>query len=181
MNSLAKLQVSMFGFLVLVIAAFLVDILLLVPAVLFLALQFFVMRDELKREYPEDRGRYSAVIVFYEVVLLALFYMMRTAQISLMDPSTITNLLFLVMFVLLLTVAARLFVNRKYCYGTVIFTAEKWVGVELKSDLFSKISEAVYAVENPLKVRVKRGDRVRVGIRRGFGKSAPYQLEGIVR
>ena len=78
-----------------------------------------------------------------------------------------------------MTIVLKFFVGRRYCYGTVIFSTKGWVGAHIKGDLFSKIIEANYAVENPLDLDVKKGDRVRIRVKTGVNKSMPIEVEGI--
>jgi uncharacterized membrane protein len=181
MNTLSKLQFLMVGFLVLVLLAFLINTLLLAPAILLFILQFPLVKGPLKKEYPEDWRKYAAVFLIYEIVLMALFYMMKTTYISFTNLSSLYNMFMAVIFVILMTVALKYFVGRKHCYGTVIFSTGDWVGVRIKGDLFSKINEANYAVENPLNVKVRKGDRVDIRIKGGLGKVVPYEIREVVK
>lgn len=163
-------------FLLLVTASFLVSLLLLLPALLVFALQFFFFRTELKKDYPEDWKRYSAVLIFFEVLLFMLFYTISTVRIVTTDIGSIYSVFFLVIFVLLAVMAAKFFIIRRYCFGEVLFTSGGWVGVRIRPDLFSKIAGADYAVQNPLKLKLSGGDRVKLIVKGAFGRSKPSEV-----
>lgn len=181
MNSLFKLQALMIGFLLLVLAAFLMELLLLVPALVLFALQFPVAKGELKGDYPEDWKKYTAVFIGYETILILLAAWIWFTGISYMDMGSIVNVLFAVLFVIILTLVLKYFLMRRYCYGDVLFTTKGWAGVAIKSDLFSKISGANYAVENPRNVKAGKGDRVKVRVESSLGKTVPSELVEAIR
>ncbi len=180
MNPLSKLQALMAAFLLLTLSAFVLDLLLLIPAALVFLLQFPVSRRELKRDYPEDWARYLAIFVAYEVLLLAIFYVTATASLSLTDFSSVYGIFGLLLSVIIATIVLRAAVLRKHCYGTVLFTSGEWAGVSVKAGLFSKVGEADYAVKNPLGKDVRKGDRVKVRVSRGLGSSSPKGIVEVV-
>jgi uncharacterized membrane protein len=171
----------MIAFLGLFLLSFLFDMLLLVPAVLLFLLQFPLMRRDLKKEYPEDWLKYALVILIYEVVLSAVFFGMATTAVTTLDLIAIYNLFILILFVIVILMAAKFLMIRKYVYGSVIFSTKDWVGVYIKSDLFSKVFEANYAVENPLSLKVKKNDRVKIRLRGRMGKARPYELMEVMK
>ncbi len=181
MNSISKVQALMSGFLLVLFAAFFVERLLLIPAVILLILQFLVARSELRRDYPEDWLKYTMVFVFFEIAILLLIYGIFTSVLVSLDFGSLTRV-FVVMILFMITVVAlKYFIGRGYCYGSVLFSAGEWVGVSIKSDLFSKITEADYAVKNPLKLKVKAGDRVKVRTKNSMGKSSLRELAEVIR
>lgn len=179
MNSLSKLQILMVAFLLLVLAAFLVDPLLLILAVALFLMQIPISRRDLRAEYPEDWQKYTAVFMIYELILLVIFYVMATTRLSFTDLSSIYNLLTLIIVVIVMVIGLKYLAGRRHCYGTVLFSTKGWVGVEIKNDLLSKAREGNYAVENPMNVKVAKGDRVRVRIGGGLGKTIPTELIGL--
>ena len=181
MNSLSKLQVLMTGFLLLMVAALILELALAVPAFILFFLQFPIARGELRKDYPEDWLKYITLFLVYETMLVLIFFIVATSQVSYMDLTAIYNVFMLLIFVIILTIAMRYLIVRSFCYGTILFSTDGWVGVHLNSGLFSKVSEADYAVKNPLKMRVKKGDRVKVHVRRGMGKSAPTELIEVMK
>jgi len=181
MNSLTKVQALMAGCVILLFASLVWQLLLLVPAAALFLLQFPVMKGELKRDYPEDWIKYSLVFILYELVMVVMLYVILTMRASIFSISSVFSILIAMLFVVILTLALKFFVNRRHCYGTVLFSTKGWVGVRVKSDLFSKLPEANYAVENPLEVGVKKGDRVRIRVKSSFGKTAPYELEEVIK
>lgn len=181
MNPLTKMQVLMVGFLLLLFAAFLYQWLLIVPAAALFLLQFPVIRGELKREYPEDYMKYSLVFIIYELVMVILLYTIINSRMSFFDIGALYGILTVVVLIIAITIALKYIINRRHCYGNVLFSTQGWVGVSIKNDLFSKIAEANYAVENPLGVAVKKGDRVKVRVRSTLGRSVPYEVEGVVK
>ena len=182
MNSLSKLQMLMVVFLLTILAALLFgDLLLLLPAALLFVLQIVISNKSLKNEYPEDWIKYSLVFIIYELILIVVFYFMMSSMPSLLNLEFIYNLFFLVLVIIILTISLKLFIGRKYAYGTVIFSTGNWVGVHLKGDLFSKINEANYAVENPKELKAKKGDRVKIATRGMMGKSVPNELLEVLK
>jgi len=181
MNPLSKIQVLMVGFLLLLFATFLYDFLLVIPAVVLFLLQFPMMRGELKREYPEDWMKYSLVFMIYEIIMVLFLYAIINSRTSLFDIGAIYNILIIMIFIIITTIILKFFVGRGYCYGDVLFSTNGWVGVRIKNDLFSKINEANYAVENPLEVGVKKGDRVKIRVRSTLNKSVPYEIAEAVK
>lgn len=181
MNPLSKIQVLMVGFLLLLFATFLYELLLIIPALVLFLLQFPVMRRELKREYPEDWTKYSLVFMVYEIVMVLFLYAIINSRTTLFDIGAIYNILIVMILIIIATIILKFFVNRGYCYGDVLFSTRGWVGVRIKNDLFSKINEANYAVENPLEVGVKRGDRVKIRVRSTLNKSVPYEVVEVVK
>jgi uncharacterized membrane protein len=179
MNSLTKMQVLMAGFLLLVMGAFLVDIALLVLAAILFILQLLVSKRELRADYPEDWVKYSFIFLIYEVILLGVLYLMISSK-NQFSMEFISTLFIAALFVIILTILLKFLVVRKSCYGTVIFSTGKWVGVQIKSDLFTKIKQANYAVENPLELKVKKGDRVSVRMKSGMN-ACPSELLDIVK
>ncbi len=180
MNSLSKIQALMIIFLLLVIAALMLEPLLLIPAAAAFLLQFPLARSQLKDDYPEDWSKYLLMFLVYEVVLVAVFYLTATTTISLTDFSAIYNIFILLIIVIMMTIVVRYMVVRNFTYGVVLFSAGDWVGVSLRSGLFSKVLEANYAVKNSLGLKVRKGDRVKVRVRRGLGRSVPEELTEVM-
>ncbi len=181
MNSLSKLQALMWGFLLLIFAALLVNTLLLAPAALLFALQLVIAKSELKRDYPEDWVKYTMVFLFYELVILALVYITMRSVSRSMSIGSMYMLFGAILVIVIITMSLKFIIGRRYCYGNILFTAGEWAGVKVKSDLFSKINEADYAVRNPLGLKPKKGARVRIRVKSGFGKSIPYELAEVVK
>jgi uncharacterized membrane protein len=170
MNSLTKAELLMGGFILLVIGSFILDLLLILPALILFALQVMIFRGELKKEYPEDWAKYSLVFLVYEVMLISLvFFMVSSSSFGL---AFINQVFIAALFVIAVTIALRFLAARRHCYGTVIFSTKGWVGVSVKPDLFTKVREANYAVENPLGIKVSKGERVKLRAR----KQAVYEL-----
>ncbi len=181
MNSLSKVQALMVGFLLLLFPAYLIDRLLLLPAAVLLALQFVVARSELRRDYPEDWMKYTMVFVLYEAVIVVMVFFIFNSVAASLSMGSVYTMFMAVLFVLMMTITLKYLVGRGYCYGIVLFTSGEWAGVSVKPDLFSKISEADYAVRNPLGQKVKKGDRVRVRLKAGMNKSAPQEIVEVVK
>ncbi len=179
MNSLAKLQVLMTAFLFLITFAFLLEPLLLIPAAALFLLQFPIARGEFARDYPEDWKKYAFVFIAYEAVFLVLILVIKSVPLSAMDFGSMYTVFGLVMVIILMTIALKYFVGRRYCYGTVLFSTKGWVGVHVKNDLFSRVREADYAVSNPRGMAVAKGERVKLRIAAGLGSSAPAELAGV--
>jgi len=171
----------MAGFLLLIVAAFIIELTLVIPALMLFILQFPVVRSGLRRDYPEDWAKYTALILIYEAILAAVFFIMATTPRSYMDIGAVYNIFLILIFVIVLVIAMRYLIVRSYCYGTVLFSAGKWAGVHLKSDLFSKVNEADYAVRNPLNLKLKKGNRVKVSVRRGMANSVPTDIIEVVK
>jgi len=181
MNSLSKLQALMWGFLLLLFAAFLVNTLLLAPAALLFALQLIIARSELKKDYPEDWVKYTMVFLFYELVILVLVYITMNSVSRSMSVGSLYMLFGAILVIVIITMSLKFLIGRRYCYGTILFTSGEWAGVSVKSDLFSKISDADYAIRNPLGLKPRKGARVRVRVKSGFGKSVPYELAEVLK
>ena len=181
MNSLSKLQVLMTGFLLLMVAAFILELALVVPASILFLFQFQIARGELRKDYPEDWLKYVTLFLVYEMLLVLVFFIVATTPVSYMDLTAIYNIFMLLIFVIILTLAMRYLIVRNFCYGNILFSTEGWVGVHLNSGMFSKVNEADYAVKNPLKLKVRKGDRVRVHVHRGMGRSVPTELTEITK
>ena len=183
MNSLSKIQLLMAAFLLLLFGAFLIDTLLIVPAVLLFALQLVIAKTGLKADYPEDWVKYTLVFLFYELAIVYVLYTTLTTRFSVFNMAALSNIFMLIFFILLVTMFLRYFViGRKHCYGAVVFASGAWAGVAIKSDLFSRINGANYAVENPLNLKLKKGDRVKVLLTGGvFSKPAPNEITEVIK
>jgi uncharacterized membrane protein len=166
----------MLGFVFLTMFSFIFEIALLAPAIMLFLLQFVVMRGEFRRDYPEDWTKYSMLFIGYEAVLVVLFYAMLASAFSLSNFSSIVNIFIFIIVIIVSTVIVKLFIGRRRCYGTVLFATKDWVGVHIKSDLFSKINEADYAVRNPSGIKFKKGDRVEVLVKGSLGKGTPAEV-----
>ncbi len=178
MNHLSELQVLMFLFVLLIFVSFLWNPLLTPLAIVALALQAYISVSLLPRDYPEDWKRYTLLFLLLEAVILLIFYFILTLPISTIYTSPFTVLWFFLgsMFLVLLM---RLFLFRRYCFGTVLFSTRGWAGVYVKSDLFSRVQEANYAVKNNL--AVKKGDRVRIRVELSGTHSIPSRIEKILK
>jgi len=172
-------------FLFLLVLAVLVEFLLVVPAVLALLMQFR-LRAGLAKDYPEDWRRYMLIFIAYEVlvsILLMLIYWILSAGpiLSLtqgFDAGRLYGMMMLILLILISTVVMQFTFRRSYCFGTVLFSARDWVGVEVRSDFFSKVQSGDYAVKNPRGLSLKVGDRVRVGIeKKPMAKPQPKTVQ----
>lgn len=181
MNSLTKIQSIMFISTLTLLAAFFINLLLLVPAAIMIFLQIPLFRSELRVQYPEDWRRYSLLFIAYEAALVGILFFILTVPIALGDISAILNLFLLILTIIILTIVLKFFVSRRYCYGTVLFACHGWVGVYVRSDLFSKIKEANYAIKNDLDAKVREGDRVKISMKGSFGKAMPYALVEVTK
>jgi len=184
MNPLSKFQLLMLAFLLLVLFSVVLNPFLVVLAAIVFVLQYAYARGELKKDHPEDWRKYLTVFIFYEVLvsvlIFAVSYTLRTG--SFFDLTRIYTILGLIFFVLAATTVSMMILKRGHTFGTVIFIKDNWVGVSIRGDLFSKINEANYAVENPEKLKVKKGDRVRIKLKKmKFAKAYPKALEEVIR
>lgn len=184
MNPLSKFQLLMLAFLLLVLFSIVLNPFLLILAAITFVLQYVYAQGELKKEHPEDWRKYLIVFIFYEalvsILIFAVNYSLKTG--SLFDLTRIYTVLGLIFFVLVATTVSMMLLKRRYTFGTVLFTKDGWVGVTIKGDLFSKINEANYVVENPKKLKVKEGDRARIKTRRiWFSRAYPAILEEVVK
>jgi len=181
MNSLSKIQVLMWCLLLLVIGAFFLNILLLIPAALLFVLQFFVARSDLKKDYPEDWSKYLSIFLFYELAIIFMTQFVFRVAFTSLSISSFYTMFMAVLVVIIVTIALKYLIGRRSCYGTILFVSGEWAGVAIKTDLFSKVSEADYAVRNSLGIKLKKGDRVRIRLKGTFNRSVPYEVSEVVR
>lgn len=186
MNVLTKYQLLLTSLLLLVLLGFVTHWLFFAFAVLVFATQV-VFRRTLKAEYPEDWKRYFLVFIVYQLVVVFLIFAIHSVLstgplLSLrhgIDVGRTYSVFALVLALLVAVALLQMLFRRAYCFGTVLFSAGEWAGVEIKSDLLSRIQEGNYAVKS--RVSVKKGDRVRVSVEKGiFSKPKPYAIQAKV-
>ncbi|MBN2518659.1 MAG: DUF2101 family protein [Candidatus Altiarchaeota archaeon] len=185
MNPLSKFEFLVLVFLLLVLFSALVNPLFLFLAFLVFFLQYKYVEGEVRREYPEDWKKYLLTFTFYElmvsIMVFGISYSLFAGKSgSLLDLGRIYSAFFVIFAVFIIIAASMMFLRRRYTFGTVLFYKDEWVGVAVKGDLFSKIREGNYAVENPKKTKVTKGDRVRVRVeKKRFSGTFPSLLEEV--
>jgi uncharacterized membrane protein len=183
MNILTKIQLFMVAFLILLFLAVFFNPLLLFLAALVLCMQIFFGRSQLSREYPEDWKKYLFIFLLYEVMVMIMFLAITSIMSGgIIEMSRLYPLFSIVMILLLVTISLKFVVGRRHCFGTALFSTRDWVGVYVKSDLLSKISEGNYAVRNPKGLRIGKGGRLRVRVSRtGVSNYMPDSVEEVTK
>jgi uncharacterized membrane protein len=173
-------------FLILFLLAVVLNILLLLPAIAILLLEFRLSNKLLKKERPEDWKKYLVLFLGYQAVVASLIIGIMSllgggsfiGSGPEMGLDKLYNVMILMLFVLVVVASLQLFVRRKYTYGEILFSSNEWAGVKIETDLFSKVKASNYAVRNPRKLKLSKGDRVRVKVdKKPFSASFPSEIE----
>lgn len=158
------LQVSFFCFLLLSFVSVLYTPLILVLAVLILGLQYLLVKERIRPEYPEDHMKYLLFFCGFEIAILAIlltFVGFIRSMDLLGSPQNLYTVFIFIVVIILVAALATMLLKRKHTYGTVLFVHKDWAGISIKSDLFARINEGNYAVKTR-ELAVKPKDRVKI-------------------
>ena len=175
-------------FLLLFLLAVVVNVLLILPAIVILFLEFTLSNKLLRKERPEDWKNYLMLFLGYQILVAALIIgiMALLGGGSLLSSGPdmgldkLYNVMILMLFILVVVALLQIVVRRKYTYGEILFSTAGWAGVKIETDLFSKVKASNYAVCNPRKLKLSKDDRVRVKVdKKPFSASFPSEIDYI--
>lgn len=133
----------------------------------------FVLFKEVKKEFAEEFKAHAlffiGTLVFVQASWILLLFFKGMSE-------KINSFFYLLAGLIIFMTWFRVFFRKKFVIGKILLCDEEIAAVKIKYDLIGFVKGGKFIVKS--NKRYKKGEKVRIEIKKGFWKKAPYKIVG---